>query len=145
MYPQKRLGNIGYIVMAFFCLLVFTQCQATRLVIENDSSPEVSRDHDRGGPPPWAPAHGYRAKHRYRYYPHHRVYHEHERGVYFYYQDGRWRVSVSLPSHIQIDVDDYVTLEMDSDRPYDYDDEVIKRYPPGQMKKKKKGKGNWKD
>ena len=41
----------------------------------------------------------------------------------------------------------HVTLEMDSDKPYEYDREVVKRYPPGQLKKKhkKKGKGKWKE
>jgi hypothetical protein len=28
----------------------------------------------KGGPPPWASSHGYRAKHRYRYYPSFYVY-----------------------------------------------------------------------
>jgi hypothetical protein len=43
-------------------------------------------------------------------------------------------------------VNDYVTLEMDSDKPYEYDHEVVKRYPPGKLKKKhkKKKKGKWK-
>ena len=145
MYQGKGLNTIILVLVGFSCLFILTQCRPTRLVIENDSPPRVSQDHHKQGPPPWAPAHGYRAKHRYRYYPHHRVYYEKERGVYFYYRDGRWRVSVSLPSSIRIDVDDYVTLEMDSDKPYKYDHEVIKRYPPGQMKKKKKGKGKWKD
>jgi len=145
MYQGKGLKKIILVVVGFFCLFVLTQCRGTRFMIESEPTPEVSHDSKQGGPPPWAPAHGYRAKHRYQYYPHHRVYYERERGTYFYYQDGQWRVSVSLPSNIRIDVDDYVTLEMDSDKPYEYDHEIIKRYPPGQLKKKKKGKGKWKD
>jgi len=124
--------------------LFFIGCQGTRFVIESEPSPEPSPVYKKGGPPPWAPAHGYRAKHKYHYYPSSRVYYEKERGTYFYYKDGEWRVSVSLPSYIRIDVHDYVTLEMDSDKPYDYDHEVVKRYPPGQLKKKKKGKSKWK-
>ena len=39
----------------------------------------------RGGPPAHAKAHGYRAKHQYRYYPIvQKVYHDSERGLYFY-------------------------------------------------------------
>ena len=95
------------------------------------------------GPPPWAPAHGYRAKHQYRYYPEARVYYDTGRSLYFYYEGGRWGASVSLPSSIRINVSDYVSLEMDTDEPYRYDSDVIKKYPPGQQKKKSKGKGKW--
>jgi hypothetical protein len=42
---------------------------------------------------------------------------------------------------IRIDINDYVTLEMDTDRPYEYHNEVVKRYPPGQMKKGETKKG----
>jgi hypothetical protein len=62
------------------------------------------------------------------------------RGLYFYYERGAWQVSVSLPTHIHITVGDYVTLEMDTDRPYTYHSDVVRRYPPGQAKKKDKGK-----
>jgi hypothetical protein len=48
---------------------------------------------------------------------------------------------VSLPSSIHIDVNDYVSLEMDTDEPYRYDSDVVNKYPPGQQKKKSKGKG----
>ena len=72
------------------------------------------------------------------------VYHEMEQGVWFYYKDGKWIVSVSLPSEIRVNMNNYVVLEMDSDKPYDYDHEVIKNYPPGQLKKKN-GKHEWKD
>ena len=41
-------------------------------------------------------------------------------------------------------MNDYVVLEMDDDRPYHYDHEVIKRYPSEQLKKKN-GKCKWKD
>jgi hypothetical protein len=145
MYQGEGLRKIILVIVGFFCLFVLSQCRTAGLLIDSDPPPKVSQDHHKEGPPPWAPAHGYRAKHRYRYYPHHRVYYERERGVYFYYRDGHWKVSVSLPSHIRIDLNDYVTLEMDSDKPYEYDHEVVKRYPPGQLKKKKKGKGKWKD
>lgn len=93
------------------------------------------------GPPPWAPAHGHRAKHRYRYYPESYVYYDSGRSVYFYYENGRWQVSVSLPSSIHIEVNDYVSLEMDTDKPYRYHTDVVKRHPPGKQKKKSRGRG----
>jgi len=132
-------------VVVLCCLFIAGGCQGTRVVVESEAPQERSPGYQKGGPPPWAPAHGYRAKHRYRYYPGSRVYYEVDKGLYFYYRDGRWTASVSLPSVIRIDVDDYITLEMDSDRPYEYDEEVMRRYPPGQWKKghQKKGKKKW--
>jgi hypothetical protein len=95
------------------------------------------------GPPPWAPAHGYRAKYQYYYYPSSHVYYDTVRSVYFYYSGEKWTASVSLPSSVRIDVNEYVTLEMDTHEPYRYHPEVVKRYPPGQQKKGS-GKGKWK-
>jgi hypothetical protein len=125
-------------------MLFFTGCQGTRITIGNDRDQDSHVSYEKAGPPPWAPAHGYRAKHRYYYYPPSHVYHEKDRGVWFFYKDGGWRISVSLPSEIRINMNDYVILEMDDDRPYHYHKEVIKRYPPGQLKKKN-SKHNWKD
>jgi hypothetical protein len=72
------------------------------------------------------------------------VYYDTGRGVYFYYDGGKWQGSVSLPASIRIDVGDYVTLKMDTDEPYRYHSDVEKRYPPGRQKKKSKGKGKGK-
>ncbi|MGA7878879.1 MAG: hypothetical protein WCA08_24685 [Desulfoferrobacter sp.] len=85
-------------------------------------------------PPPWAPAHGYRAKHQYLYYPSAQVYFEPSRGLYFYFSGGHWAVSVSLPHGIHIDRGSAVTLGMDTGKPYKYHSEVVKRYPPGHGK-----------
>jgi hypothetical protein len=93
------------------------------------------------GPPPWAPAHGYRAKHHYYYYPGASVYYDVDRKIYFYPQGSDWRVSASLPVDIRLDVHSYTVLDMDGDKPYVYHGEVAKRYPPGQLKKAEKGKG----
>jgi hypothetical protein len=64
--------------------------------------------------------------------------------VYIYYGGGRWRVGVSLPRGIRLDAGEYVTLEMDTDKPYRYHDEVRRHHPPGQLKNRGKGKGRWK-
>lgn len=95
------------------------------------SSPTILTPVDTQGPPPWAPAHGYRAKHHYRYYPDSRVYFDLERSVYFYYGGSGWQMSASLPSAFDLDMRGYVDLDMDEDRPYLYHSEVIKRYPAG--------------
>ncbi len=96
-----------------------------------------------GGPPPWAPAHGYRAKHMYYYYPEQAVYYDTGRKVYFYSAGGgRWVSTPILPSTVRIDVRSYQVLEMDTDAPYSFHNDVVRRYPPGQAKKFDRGKGH---
>ena len=141
--PRKKIiVNIVWVSFALFII----NCNGTRIVVEN-GSPHKSQQpvpYAVKGPPPWAPAHGYRAKYKYRYYPSSHVYYDTGRSLYFYYSNGDWRMSISLPSRIHIDVYDFVALEMDADKPYKYHSEVQKKYPPGKMKKKKKKKKNWK-
>jgi hypothetical protein len=98
-------------------------------------APEVAK-----GPPPWAPAHGRRAKHKYRYYPNASVYQDTGRGIWFYYKDGKWEVGANLPVHIKIGSSGSVTVQMDTDSPFIYHKEVSKRYPPGLSKGKAKSK-----
>ena len=100
--------------------------------------------HAKVGPPPHAPAHGYRAKHTYRYYPDAQVYLDISRELYFYLDDGMWRISVSLPRYLHVRLGDHVTIHMNSDRPYTKYSHHKKKYPPGQMKKKKKKNKKWK-
>ena len=115
------------------------------MVVGDDHPVYEAKD---SGPPPWAPAHGYRAKHRYYYYPTSYVYFDIDRRLYFYMSAGQWRVGASLPAGISIEVGESVLLEMDSDTPYHYHGDVVRHYPPGQAKKmgndkgKGKGKGN---
>jgi hypothetical protein len=105
----------------------------------------------KGPPPPWAPAHGARAKHRYRYYPGAQVYYDPGRRIYFYISGSTWTSGARLPASISIS-GTYVHLEMDADMPYVFHDDVKKHHPPGQMKKqhedddkeKSKGKGKGK-
>jgi hypothetical protein len=92
----------------------------------------------KGGPPPHAPAHGYREKHTYYYYPDAYVYFDISKKLYFYLQGDRWRMSASLPHSFSVRLGKHVTIELDSERPYAYFDKHKKKYPPGQMKKKEK-------
>ena len=89
-----------------------------------------------GGPPAHAPAHGYRAKQQYYYYPGANVYFSPSRGLYFYLaSDGTWKMSVSLPGPVKVQLGDRVSLELDTDMPYKYNAEHRVKYPPGQAKK----------
>jgi len=96
------------------------------------------------GPPPHAPAHGYIAKHMYYYYPEAYVYFDISRQVYFFLEGDRWRMSVSLPHSVYVRLGDHVAIEMNSDKPYTQFHSHKKKYPPGQLKKKKKwAKKKW--
>ncbi len=66
------------------------------------------------GPPPHAPAHGYRNK--YRFYPEQDLCYDLERDRYFHYEDGEWRRYDQNPLTIQLGP--FFTIEMDTDRPY---------------------------
>jgi hypothetical protein len=102
--------------------------------------PKVAKKDKKGGPPSHAPAHGYRAKRHYRYYPSHSVYYDTGRGLYFYLKGDSWEVGASLPGKLKVSLGDYVSLELDTDKPYIHHSEHVKKYPPGQLKKKKKPK-----
>ncbi|MCD6064772.1 MAG: hypothetical protein K0R82_2683 [Flavipsychrobacter sp.] len=53
----------------------------------------------KGGPPPWAPAHGYRAK-QHAYFPDYHVFYDPNRGGYSYWQNNSWNFSPSLPGFL---------------------------------------------
>lgn len=106
---------------------------------EESRPPEQASYHKKTGPPDHAPAYGYRAKHRYRYYPSCNVYQDADRGLYFYLEGNNWRIGASLPSNLRMDLGDSVSFELDTDKPYIYHAEHVKKYPPGQHKK---GKGS---
>ncbi len=76
-------------------------------------------------PPPWAPAHGHRAKeYRYVYYPHHEVYYAPATR-----QDGgRWRVGTSLPGGIVVAGVPGISVILGTERPYEMNTYVVQRY-----------------
>lgn len=49
------------------------------------------------GPPPWAPAHGYRAKTKHIYFPDHNFYYDIQARNYIYLDGGRWSISATIP------------------------------------------------
>ena len=91
----------------------------------------------KGGPPPHAPAHGYRAKHQYRYYPCCSTYYDAGQGVWFYIKAGGWTIGASIPTDLKAQLGYHVNLSMDTDKPYEYNDEHRKEYPAEKYKKKK--------
>jgi hypothetical protein len=144
----KRLF-MGLAICFFIVSSIFTVgCTAKRIkvVYEKDGNSgysEVGHKHKKGGPPPHAPAHGYRAKHHYRYYPSCSVYFDYGRKLYFYIKGDHWEVGASLPSHLRISLGDSVSIELDTDKPYIHHAEHVKKFPPGQLKNKHKKKHKW--
>lgn len=132
---SKFRSSIWIVVISGLFLFSLSACiRSTEIYVGGD--PKVKR----GGPPPHAPAHGYRAKYTYHYYPAAAVYFDTTRKVYFYMDGTSWKMAVSLPSRIRVALGDHVTIEMDSDRPYTQYETHKKKYPPGQLKKNKKKK-----
>jgi len=82
-------------------------------------------------PPPWAPAHGYRAKHSYIYYPVHEIYYEPAQDLWFWLDGGDWRFGLNLPVYYQQYTRGGITIDMDADRPYTYHTHVVQRYGGG--------------
>ncbi|WP_130734526.1 hypothetical protein [Flavobacterium sp. J27] len=100
------------------------------------------------GPPPWAPAHGYRAKTKHIYFPDQNFYYDIEKGVYLYLNNGNWSVSVSVPSifgSINLNTARKVELEIGGHTPYQYNEKHIIAYKkPKKEKNKSKGKAKGK-
>jgi len=140
---------VGLATGLFIVSAIFTAgCSAKKikLVYEKNGNfgySETGPKHKKKGPPAHAPAHGYRAKHYYRYYPGASVYFDSGRKLYFYIKGDHWEVGVSLPNHLRISLGDSVSIELDTDKPYIHHAEHVKKYPPGQLKKKHKKKHKW--
>jgi hypothetical protein len=118
-------------------------CTGTHILVGNypEHHEPYYEDSKRGGsPPPWAPAHGYRAKYNYQYYPSTEIYYDTGRNIYFYFNNGEWKASTRLPGQIRLGSGYNIPLVMNTAKPYQYHSEVIKRYPPGHGKNRDKGK-----
>jgi hypothetical protein len=101
---------------------------------ENNQVNNTYKHKKKGGPPPHAPAHGYRAKHKYRYYPSSNVYKDTERGLYFYLKGDKWEAGASLPLPLKESLGESVSLELETDKPYIHHTEHVKKYPPKKSK-----------
>lgn len=70
-------------------------------------------------PPSWAPAHGYRAKHAYVYYPNGEVYYAPDRHLWFWLSGNGWQAGVSLPLALRAYVRvGGVNISLDASQPY---------------------------
>lgn len=135
---SRKVIDIRLFVVGLALFFVFG-CASTRGAVgvgwgEPGYHPEARPSHGHG-PPPHAPAHGYRAKHCYRYYPANEVYYDTGRRIYFYMEGGAWVSDALLPYHLRVSLGNYETVEMYSDKPYrhhhKYRDKGRHHGPPG--------------
>lgn len=80
------------------------------------------------GPPPYTQYHPY--YYDYYFYPSVRVYFQFTTGYYFYWLDGRWIKSRTLPPKIHLSLNDRVRIKVESDTPYIKYDEHVRIYKP---------------
>lgn len=146
---RVRMSDLLASIMGGVLMLCFSACDTIGGVgagVYVETEPTIHDGHHgrKSGPPDHAPAHGYRKKHTYHYYHDEQVYYDTSRGLYFYFEGSNWQVSASLPSHYNVHLGGYVTIEMDSSQPHMHHKEHKKKYPPGYKKEKKKGKSKGK-
>ena len=127
------------LAIGFLAMSVGGDALAGSLAVQwgNDSKPAdgaLGSYKQKGGPPPHAPAHGYRAKHQYRYYPCCNVYHDQSRGMYFWLKGDGWAVGASLPADLMGGLGASVNLGLDTDKPYTLHAEHVQQYPKEKYK-----------
>mgnify|MGYP006136805041 CR=1 FL=1 len=86
------------------------------------------------GPPPWAPAHGFRKNTTYVYFPTHNFYFDISRNVYFVWSSSRWVPYRSLPTHLRsVNLRTVKRVELDivTKHPYYYNTNHRKQYYTG--------------
>lgn len=120
-------------------LFVISGCVA---VVDPPGREVVVAEPDRHGPPPWAPAHGWRRQHEtYYYYPVIQVYYYPAGRKYYWLENGQWRIDVRLPSRYVIEEHRSVVVDLD-DEPHKYHDEIRAQYPPNYFERGRgKGRG----
>ena len=139
---MRRLLLFLVLILFISSFFILSSASAVELKIQIGGG-----DQERpGGPPAHAPARGLRAKQAYQYYPSANVYFDPVKKVYFYLSGGVWKFGLSLPLSLKVKLGDHVSLELDTDKPYLFNAEHKRKYPPGQLKKggppgKKGGRG----
>ena len=112
-------------------------CQRAGVTIGKSNSPSTA---SRQGPPAHAPAHGYRRKFGYHYYPDQHVYYAPDRCTYFWLEGEAGKVGVELPNRIARNPGDHVSIVLVAQTPYKQHATVARKHP-GKGKGRGKGKG----
>jgi hypothetical protein len=97
------------------------------------------------GPPPWAPAQGYRAKTRHIYFPEQNFYYDVQKHNYIYFSNNNWEVSFSLPNiFVGINLSKSAQIELDftGNDPHRYNTVHVVKYKKDKKHKDYKHKKN---
>lgn len=84
-----------------------------------------------GGPPPWAPAHGYRAKTRHIFFPEFNFYFDITKGVYIYLSGTKWLTNQNPPvflSGINLKTTKQIELDVNINNPQKFNKDHIVKY-----------------
>ena len=136
-------------LLSLCCFVLLTSCEGVIFGGGTGSPPPQPQpapgpsNAKKGGPPAHAKAHGYRKKFGYTYYPSKKVYYSKEKKVWFWIEGDGWKVGGSLPTGLNVNKNDAVQLELDSEEPYDHYKSQTESHP-GKGKGKGKGKGRYK-
>jgi len=124
---MKRISmNLHMAAMLAALLLFFSGCVA---LVERPADVEVVES-ERQGPPPWAPAHGWRRKNEtYFYYPVTQVYYYPSVRRYYWLEGREWRYGDRLPRYFVLNQDKRVVLDLDYE-PHTYHAKIRSTYPP---------------
>jgi hypothetical protein len=130
---MRGLALISAIGLSIFAFTSNPFGQTGSVIVQTGDNSKQGQDEDgckqHEGPPSYAPAHEYRAKHQYRYYPCCNVYSEPSRKVFFYIKSDEWIIGASLPTNLRRSLSGYVNMSLDTDKPYEYHDEHVQLYP----------------
>lgn len=99
-------------------------------VVDRPSDEVAGVEPDRHGPPPWAPAHGWRRQHEtYYYYPAAQVYYYPSVRRYYWLEGREWKYGDRLPRRYIIEEDKKVVLDLDYE-PHTQHAKIVSTYPP---------------
>jgi len=78
---------------------------------------------------PWEHGRNHERMQGYYYYPGGDAYYRPADRVWFYQERGTWRSGRNLPDYVRVDFNRSVTLNMFTDQPYTFHQQVVTRYP----------------
>ena len=126
-----RKISIGSVIMGFVLMFLFMD---SAMAQSKSNNGQKNKEKKEVGPPPWAPAHGYRAKTRYTYFTQQNFYYDNQRGVYIYLSGKNWQVSANLPEifkGVNLTAAVKVDLDFSGDDPQKYNSDHKTKYKKG--------------
>lgn len=113
--------------------LPFQGCTRRVVVVEQSHPRTVAYQEwqeSKMGPPPWAPAHGWRHKRTCQYYYDREVYYQSARRQWIWFESGAWRIGTTLPDAIRVNLGPSVTVQIEGNHPEYYHEKICAVYPP---------------